>query len=130
MNRSTSLARLIDSGAVDIVHGHSSHHVRPLGSLQRQTHRLRRWEISSTITKVSRATKSYRDDLAYDVLFRHLTRGRAGGSSHDWFHCKSSALACGALQRLTPLGSLKSSLARAGNLEQELTTRTEASKWN
>ena len=73
--------------------------------------------------------ESYRDDLVL-MYFRRSTRGRVNWFAFDSFRCRSSASACGARQRLTPRGSVRSSLAKAGNSGQPLTTGTEASKWN
>ena len=53
---------LIDSGAVDIVHGHSSHHVRPLEMYKGKLIVYGAGDLLNDYA-VSRTNESYRDDL-------------------------------------------------------------------
>lgn len=72
---------LIDSGAVDVVHGHSSHHVRPLEIYRGELTMYGAGDFLNDYEGIER-NEGYRDDLAlmyfptFDARTGRLTRLR------------------------------------------------------
>ena len=73
---------LIDSGAVDIVHGHSSHHVRPLEIYKGKLIVYGAGDFLNDYEGIE-GNESYRDDLALDVLSDARRADRSTGSPTD-----------------------------------------------
>ncbi len=79
--------QLIDSGAVDVVHGHSSHHVRPLEVYRGKLILYGAGDFLNDYEGIE-GNEGYRDDLALDVLptfesgTGRLVRLRIGSASN------------------------------------------------
>jgi hypothetical protein len=112
---------LIDLGAVDVVHGHSSHHVRPLEIYRGELTMYGAGDFLNDYEGIER-NEGYRDDLAlmyfptFDARTGRLTRLRM-------VPLQIFGSACGGLRRLMPSSSTKCSTDRAATSEQELNWR-------
>ncbi len=112
---------LIDLGAVDVVHGHSSHHVRPLEIYRGELTMYGAGDFLNDYEGIER-NEGYRDDLAlmyfptFDARTGRLTRLRM-------VPLQIFGSACGGLRRLMPSSSTKCSTDRATTSEQELNWR-------
>jgi hypothetical protein len=114
--------RLLDSGAVDAVHGHSSHHVRPLEVYRGKLIVYGAGDFLNDYEGITGA-EDYRGDLTlmYFPTFDSKTGCLTG---FGWSRFRFSGSACDGLQRLMPLGSAKLSTGRAAVSEHESNSRT------
>ena len=119
--------KLIDSGAVDVVHGHSSHHVRPLEVYRGKLILYGAGDFLNDYEGIE-GNEGYRDDLAL-MYFPRSSRGLAAWPGSEWFRFKfSGSASAAALRRLTPRGSEMFSTARAASSERGFVSKMVASR--